>query len=72
MKASDLNDLSVEQLQQKLTELRAERFRMRFASATQTVDNPIRFRTLRRDIARVLTVLRQRESGNAPARAAKA
>jgi large subunit ribosomal protein L29 len=72
MKANDLTDLSVEQLQQKLTELREERFRLRFNSATQTVDNPIRFRTLRRDIARVLTVLRQRESGNAPARAAKA
>jgi large subunit ribosomal protein L29 len=59
-KATDLKELSVEQLQDKLTEAREEEFRLRFRSATEAIDNPMRFRTLRRDIARILTVLRER------------
>ena len=53
----DLRALSIEQLEAKLAELRAERFRLRFRAATETVDNPMRFRTIRRDVARVLTIL---------------
>jgi large subunit ribosomal protein L29 len=61
MKANELRDQGTEALEQKLAELRQERFHLRFNSATQTVDNPIRFRTIRRDIARILTILRERE-----------
>jgi len=59
-KASDLRELSVEQLEAKLAEAREESFRLRFRSATEAIDNPMRFRLLRREIARILTVLRQR------------
>jgi large subunit ribosomal protein L29 len=60
MKASELRDLSAEQLQARLGELQEERFRLRFRSATEAIENPIRFRTIRRDIARIQTILRER------------
>ena len=60
MKASTLVELSNEELQQKLGELKDERFRLRFRSATESIENPVRFRTIRRDIARILTTLRAR------------
>lgn len=60
MKANEIRELSTEQLQAKLGELKDERFRLRFRSATESIENPIRFRTIRRDIARILTTLRAR------------
>jgi len=63
-KTGDLKELSVEQLQDKLTEAREEEFRLRFRSATEAIDNPMRFRTIRRDIARLLTALRERRGGS--------
>lgn len=60
MKASAFVELSNEELQQKLGELKDERFRLRFRSATESIENPVRFRTIRRDIARILTTLRAR------------
>jgi large subunit ribosomal protein L29 len=52
--------MSVEDLRTKLDELVAERFNLRFRSATESIENPMRFRALRRDIARIKTVLLQR------------
>jgi large subunit ribosomal protein L29 len=63
-KASDLRELSLEQLEQKLAEAREEEFRLRFRSATESMDNPMRFRTIRRDIARILTTLREKRGGS--------
>jgi large subunit ribosomal protein L29 len=60
MRARDLQELSNDQLQAKLAELRDERFKLKFRSATEAIDNPMRFRTVRRDIARVETLLRAR------------
>ncbi len=60
MNASELGELSTEELEKKLAELKAERFNLGFRSATESIDNPMRFRTLRRDIARILTALRSR------------
>lgn len=60
MNATDLRELTVDELTAKLAELKEERFRLRFRSATESIDNPMQFRTLRRDIARILTVLRAR------------
>jgi large subunit ribosomal protein L29 len=60
MKAFTIGELSNEELQQKLGELKDERFRLRFRSATEAIENPVRFRTIRRDIARILTTLRAR------------
>jgi large subunit ribosomal protein L29 len=60
MKANDIRELSSDELTSKLAELRDERFRLRFRSATESIENPVRFRTIRRDIARILTTLRAR------------
>ena len=58
--ASDLSQQSVEELRAKLAELTEEQFNLRFRSATEAIENPMKFRTVRRDIARVKTVLRQK------------
>jgi len=58
----DLRQLSVEDLERKLAELTDERFRLRFRSATEAVENPLRFRTIRRDLARIRTILRERKT----------
>ena len=60
MRAREIRELSGEELDQKLAELIEERFRLRFRSATEQIDNPLQFRTLRRDSARLKTVLRER------------
>ena len=60
MKAQEIRDLSVEDLQAKLAELTEERFRLRFRSATESIENPMRFRAIRRDIARIHTMLREK------------
>ena len=61
MRARDLQALSADEIKAKLVELRDERFKLKFRSATEAIDNPMRFRTVRRDIARVETILRARE-----------
>ncbi len=58
----DLRQLSAEELERKLAELTDERFRLRFRSATEAVENPLRFRTIRRDLARIRTILRERKT----------
>ena len=63
MKTNELHEMSADDLKAKLTELTEERFRLRFRSATEAIENPIRFRHLRRDIARIMTILRARELG---------
>ena len=60
MRARDLQALTVDELKARLVELRDERFKLKFRSATEAIDNPMRFRTVRRDIARVETILRAR------------
>jgi large subunit ribosomal protein L29 len=62
MKPRELQQLSESELETKLAELTEERFRLGFRSATEAIENPIRFRTLRRDIARIKTILRARRS----------
>ena len=61
MKASELKDLSVEELQTKLTELKEELFNLRFQLAVNQLDNSNRIGAVKKDIARVSTVSRQRE-----------
>ncbi len=60
-KARELRELPIDQLEQKLTEAREEEFRLRFRSATEAIDNPMRFRLLRREIARLETVLAEKK-----------
>ena len=61
MKASELRDLTVEELQTKLTELKEELFNLRFQLAVNQLENSNRIGAVKKDIARVSTVLRQRE-----------
>ena len=63
MKASDLKELTVEELQTKLTELKEELFNLRFQLAVNQLENSARIGAVKKDIARVSTVLRQRELG---------
>ncbi len=60
MKPNELREMSDDDLRSKLEELVSERFNLRFRSATESIENPMRFRALRRNIARIKTVLRQR------------
>jgi large subunit ribosomal protein L29 len=60
-KASDLRQLKTDELEQKLAVLTEERFRLRFRSGTEAVENPLQFRTIRRDMARIRTILRERQ-----------
>lgn len=61
MKAEEIRDLSGEEIAEKIDAAREELFRLRFRSATQQLENPALIRKLRRDIARMKTILRQRE-----------
>jgi large subunit ribosomal protein L29 len=61
MKAAELRDLSAEELRGKLRELQEELFNLRFQLATGQIENVGRIRTVRRDIARLKTIERQRE-----------
>ncbi len=61
MKATELQELSEAELEAKLGELTEERFRLRFRSASEALENTSTFRSLRRDVARIKTILRQRE-----------
>ncbi|MCW2277808.1 50S ribosomal protein L29 [Heliophilum fasciatum] len=61
MKASELQDLTKEELQQQLHDYKDELFRLRFQLATQQLENPMRIREVRKNIARTQTVIRQRE-----------
>lgn len=63
MKVKDIRDLTSEELQRKLESLKEELFNLRFQVATGQLDNPMRMREVRRTIARVKTVLRERELG---------
>jgi len=60
MKATELQELTEDELDVKLGELTEERFRLRFRSATEAIEDTSTFRSLRRDIARIKTIQRQR------------
>ena len=64
MKASEIRELSVEELELKIKELKEELFQLRFQHAINQLDNPMRLKAVKKDIARIKTVLRQRELEN--------
>jgi large subunit ribosomal protein L29 len=53
--------LTEEEILSRIAELEEERFRLKFRSATETLDDPLRFRVIRKDVARLKTVLRERQ-----------
>ena len=61
MKAEEIRDLSDADIRVRVAEMEEERFRLKFRSATETLEDPLRLRTIRRDIARLKTIQRERE-----------
>jgi len=61
MKAGDVRSLSPEERQQKLVEMKQELFNLRFQHATGQLENPQRLKQIKRDVARVKTVIREEE-----------
>ncbi len=61
MKINEIKSLSLEQLNAKAKELSAELFNLRFSHATRNLANPLAIRNVRRDIARVKTVLKEKQ-----------
>ena len=63
MKAEEIRAMTSAELGKKLDDLKGELFNLRFQMVTAQLDNPMRIREVRRDIARVKTILRERELG---------
>jgi len=63
MKVKDIRQFSGKELNGRLLELKAELFNLRFQLATGQLDNPLRISSVRNDIARVKTIIRERELG---------
>jgi len=61
MKGTEIRELTDQEIAERIEQLNEERFRLRFRSATQQLENPVLLRTIRRDIARLKTVQRERE-----------
>lgn len=61
MKANEIRSLSVDELQSKLVDLKKDLFMLRMQHATNHLDNPVKISAVRRDIARVKTVIREKE-----------
>ncbi len=61
MKINKIVEMSSEELENELKELKNELFKLRFNLATNGLDNPMRIKEVKKDIARVKTVIRQRE-----------
>ncbi|MBQ8145644.1 MAG: 50S ribosomal protein L29 [Oscillospiraceae bacterium] len=61
MKIKEIRDLTTEELQLKVTELKKELFSLRFSLATNNLENPMKISTIKKDIAKVLTVIREKE-----------
>ncbi len=63
MKVKEIRELSTEDIQAKIKENKEELFNLRFQQATGSLEKPSRIRELRHDVARMNTVLRERELG---------
>ncbi len=63
MKIQDIRDLSTQELEDKIKDLKEELFNLRFQNATNQLDNPMRIVSVKKDIAKVKTVLKEKELG---------
>ena len=61
MKINKIKEMSSPELEKELSELKSELFKLRFSLATNGLDNPVKIREVKKDIARVKTVMRERE-----------
>ena len=63
MKISEIRDLSGQEILDKIQDLKEELFNLRFQNATNQLDNPVRIASVKKDIARVKTILKEKELG---------
>lgn len=61
MKSNEIREMSLVELNQKLSDLKAELFNLRFQLAVNQLDNPMRIKAVKKDIARINTVIREIE-----------
>ncbi|MDW7674959.1 MAG: 50S ribosomal protein L29 [Bacillota bacterium] len=64
MKVKDIKNLTTEELQRKLDDFKVELFNLRFQLATGQLDNPMKIKEVKKNIARAKTILRERELTN--------
>lgn len=62
MKASEVRDLTPDQLDARLVELKRETFNLRFQGASGQLENTVRVREIRRDVARIKTILKEKKT----------
>ena len=62
MKAKEIRDLSTEELGKKLDELKKDLFMLRMQHATNQLDNPMKLASVRKDIARIKTIIREKQT----------
>ncbi|MEE1389119.1 MAG: 50S ribosomal protein L29 [Clostridia bacterium] len=65
MKINKIREMSSPELEKELVELKSELFKLRFSLATNGLDNPMKIKEVKKDIARVNTILKERELGEA-------
>jgi large subunit ribosomal protein L29 len=70
MLASEIRELTVEDIESRIRDLEEEQFRLKFRSASEPLEDPLRLRVLRKDIARLSTVLQERKNTSARTSAA--
>jgi large subunit ribosomal protein L29 len=61
MRAEEIREMTAQDIQSRVRELEEEQFRLKFRSATEPLEDPLRLRLLRKDIARYKTVLREKQ-----------
>jgi large subunit ribosomal protein L29 len=68
MKVAEFRDLTLDQLDDQLAKLKKEQFNLRFQRASGQLENTVRVRQVRRDIARIMTVVREKRGGSGAAK----
>ena len=66
MRADEIREMGSSDIAGRIKELEEEQFRLKFRSATEPLEDPLRLRVIRRDLARLKTVLREQREPNAP------
>ena len=64
MKATEVRAMSVEDLEKKLADLKKDLFNLRLQNATNQLDNPIKINDVKKDIARVKTIIREKQTAS--------
>jgi large subunit ribosomal protein L29 len=64
MRAEDIREMAKDDVVAKIRDLEEERFRLKFRSATEPLEDPLRLRVIRRDLARLKTILREQAQTN--------